>query len=263
MSEVEAGVSGVLGDGDEIVIADRFRGPPRSGNGGYVAGVGAALLNTDNPVEVTLRAPIPLDRRMQVRRSGNTATVIDGETLILEIQEAVLDLEVPGLPAWEEVRTARERSPSFLKRESPLATLGVGFHPICFCCGAGHDEGLQVFAAPVAGGDQVAAVWPTKGEWADEEGHIPETFLWAALDCPGQFAFMAGNIVTGMMGRMTGQLFAPAPAGEEYLVTGWRIGVEGRKHFAGTAIHNREGQLIGKAMAVWIGRRDAVPGGAG
>lgn len=55
---------------DTITIADRFRGPPKSENGGYVAGLAASLLNTDSPVEVTLRSPIPLDSPLTVQRGS-------------------------------------------------------------------------------------------------------------------------------------------------------------------------------------------------
>ena len=44
-----------------VRIERRFRGPPTTGNGGYVAGlVAAALGGTD--CTVTLKAPPPLDR---------------------------------------------------------------------------------------------------------------------------------------------------------------------------------------------------------
>ena len=40
-------------------------------------------------------------------------------------------------------------------------------------------------------------------------------------------------------------------------MTGWRIGVERRKHFAGTAVFDLDGQLVARARAIWIGRIDA------
>ena len=44
---------------NEVLIEPRFRGPPESGNGGYVCGiVGAAA---GEPVSVRLRRPPPLD----------------------------------------------------------------------------------------------------------------------------------------------------------------------------------------------------------
>ena len=55
---------------DTVVIPSRFRGPPQSGNGGYVSGVFAELLphQPGQSPEITLRSPIPLDRTMTVKR---------------------------------------------------------------------------------------------------------------------------------------------------------------------------------------------------
>lgn len=247
----------VATDNTQFIIPDRFRGPPLSGNGGYVAGAAAQLLNTSKPVEVTLRSPIPLDQPMSVNtdESTDSATIWLGETLIAEVKVADLDVAVPEAPSWDEAIAAAPGSPSFADNINSLVPGGRGFHPICFCCGADHKEGLQVYAAPVLGGEQVATVWETKTQWGQADGYLPDSFLWTALDCPGQFAFMADDIKTGLLGRITGKINQPARAGEKYLVTGWRIGIEGKKHFAGTAIRDREGTVLALAKAVWIGRQ--------
>lgn len=239
------------------IVAERFRGPPFSGNGGYVAGSAAECLNTSEPVEVTLRSPIPLDDPMAlaVNEQGDGATVWHGETLIAELKKSELDLSIPAPPDWTETSAAEKNSPALVKRFHSASLSGTGFHPICFCCGADHDEGLKIFAAPVQSGEQVAAVWKTKEKWADDEGYLPAAFLWTALDCPGQFAFLADDIMTGLLGRITAQIHQRVRAGGEYLVSGWRIGVEGKKHFAGTAIHDKEGTLMASAKSVWIGRQ--------
>jgi len=237
-----------------ISIADRFRGPPQSGNGGYVAGVAASLLDSDTAVEVTLRAPIPLDIPLTVHRGKEFTTIMRDETLIAEVREDALDLEIPDPPDWESASDAQPKSPSFLERINPIIPSGVGFHPICFCCGAEHEDGLSVYAAPVLDGEQVAAVWQTKTDWAEPDGFLPDSFLWTALDCPGQFAFVAADIFTGMLGRITGEIKQRAKAGDEYLVTGWRVGIEGKKHIAGTAIFDRNDNLLAAAKSVWIGR---------
>jgi hypothetical protein len=243
---------------DTITIADRFRGPPQSGNGGYVAGVAASLLDTNNPVEVTLRSPIPLDTPLTVHRNAAITSIMQSDTLIAEVKESDLDLDVPEPPDWASALQAQPSSPSFLDLSNPIISGGTGFHPICFCCGADHDDGMNVYAAPVSGGEQVAAIWQTKSEWAESDGFLPDAFLWTALDCPGQFAFMAADIITGMLGRMTGEIKQRAKAGMEYLVTGWCIDIEGKKHFAGTAIFDRDDNLLAAAKSVWIGVRPAL-----
>ena len=74
---------------------------------------------------------------------------MNGEKLIAEVREAELDLEIPRPPDWESTTAARPESPSLLQRMHPLSPDGVGFHPVCFCCGADHEDGLKVYAAPV------------------------------------------------------------------------------------------------------------------
>ena len=56
---------------NQITIAKRFCGPPRSGNGGYVCGSLAAFV--EGTAEVTLRRPPPLDRPLFVEREDGLA----------------------------------------------------------------------------------------------------------------------------------------------------------------------------------------------
>ncbi len=238
-----------------LEIPFAFRGPPMSGNGGFVGGSLARLLDAPGAVEVTLRAPIPLDEPMHVT-PGEPLVVTHGETLIAEARPATLELDVPEPPGWAEAWAARERSPSFEQGINPLIEGGTGFHPVCYCCGVDNPESLRVHAAPVRDGAQVAAAWATEAAWGDEAGMLPIESLWTALDCPGQFAWLAGGIRTGMLGRITGEVLRPAPAGARYVVTGWRIDVERKKHFAGTAVFDDAGELVARARAVWIGRMD-------
>ena len=89
-----------------VVIPSRFRGPPQSGNGGYVSGVFAELLprHPEKAPEITLRSPIPLDRTMTVKRGASETRgvdVFDNETLIAEcrlIDSPFADFTVPPCP---------------------------------------------------------------------------------------------------------------------------------------------------------------------
>jgi hypothetical protein len=238
---------------ESVVIAERFRGPPQSGNGGFVGGTFARFaIEGSGEAEVTLRAPIPLDAPMTVNQSAEVVAVTQGKTLIAEVKRVAYDLEIPEPPSWEKTESALPTSFSLI--ENPMFQGKIGFHPTCFCCGAEHEDGLGVFAAPV--GEQVAAVWKTKREWADENGNLPDEYLWAALDCPGQFAYRAQGILTGMLGRITARTHNKAKAGDTYMVTAWPIRVEGKKHFAGSAIFDQAGNLMAEATTLWIGRRE-------
>lgn len=255
---------------ETITIADRFRGPPRSGNGGYVGGRFAGLLGAlpDGAAEVTLRSPVPLDTPMTVERQGdNHVSVMSGDTLVAEVVASKLKLDVPKPPGFEDALRAQSEAPSLQVREGFLAEAPAagaqmpafqkgarGFHPICFCCGADHDDGLNVFASRISDG-LVAAAWQTQKSWANEEGNLPDAFLWTALDCPGQIAFAVEGVRTGLLGRITAAVHRPAPAGKNYVVTAWPVTIEGKKHFAGSAVFDEDNNLIASALSVWIGRR--------
>jgi len=249
---------------ETIVIAARFRGPPSSGNGGYVCGAfGELLTHGDHALpgqraaQVTLRSPIPLDAPMEVRRDNDALSIHHGQTLIAQAEIIGLQLDVPIPPSFDEAHAAREASPAFERNASRHFPDKVGFHPLCFCCGVEHeDDGLHVTAAPLRDNEIVAAAWQTQLRWADDAGNIPARFLWTALDCPGQFAFYAGGIRTGMLGRLAARIEHPIPAGERCVVTGWRIGIEGKRHYAGTAVFDQAGRLCAYAKAIWVGRRD-------
>lgn len=240
-----------------VRIPEYCAGPPDTGNGGFVAGAFAEILNTDLPVEVTLRSPVPLEKDLSVKSAEDLA-IMDGDTLVAEVRQAPLELEVPEPPAWEEALAARPNSFSMGDRENPLFPGRQGFHPICFCCGVENEKGLKVFAAPVLDNEQVAAIWQTETQWANEDGSgmLPASYLWTALDCPGQFAYFAKGIRTGMLGRITAKILSPGKAGDEFMVTGWGISIEGKKHFAGTAVFTKERKLIAMAKSIWIGRQD-------
>jgi len=242
---------------NELVVENRFRGPPQSGNGGYVGGLFSKIIDASGKgnVEVTLRSPIPLDHALQVNSfEDGTATVTNGDTLIAQIKPIEWEMEVPTPPDWQAVTAVAEKSLAFGSNLNDLLPGRQGFHPICFCCGAEHDTGLQVHVARV--GDQVAAVWNTRQSWGAEDGLLPIEFLWTAMDCPGQFAYLEQGIKTGMLGRITAAVNKRPKAGESLLVTAWTIVVEGKKHFAGAAIFDKDGTLCCKARTVWIGRRD-------
>jgi hypothetical protein len=232
---------------DEYFIAGRFRGPPGTGNGGYVAGRAALLLGSQ-PAEVTLRRPVPLDRALRVTRPDGRVEILDDEgTLILEAHEAPLELEVPAAPSVAEAEAATNWF------------LGSGYSHstgLCFCCGSARPEGegLRVFTGKVAGRPGVsAAVWRPDAAYAGADGKVAPEYLWTALDCPGAFAFTLGEApMRTLLGRLTARLQGSVAVGEPCIVMGWQIAREGRKLHAGSAIFGADGGLRGLARALWV-----------
>src|SRR5258708_28397751 len=101
------------------MIAAGFNGPRLSGNGGYVGGVLARRFTEkfggDGTVEITLRAPVPIERTLQLVPEGPALMLRDGATLVCEARAGSLShLKPPPPPAdWNDVlrRGAQGGSP--------------------------------------------------------------------------------------------------------------------------------------------------------
>lgn len=239
---------------ESLIVERSYAGPPNMGHGGFVSGLLVDRLGgaTKTPVQVTLRRPVALDTFLDLAstEAGVELRLDDevvAEAVPLDDASVLDDLDVPPPPTLEIARGARAESPS-------LYDAGRGVHPICFGCGNQRDDedGLGVFAGPVEveGRRSVAGVWRPGVAERTSDG-----WILAALDCPGAFAFIAEGTRAGLLGRIVFQRTDPAPLdpAEEYVVTGWQVGVDGRKMFAGTALFDDHGRSIAVAKATWFG----------
>jgi hypothetical protein len=227
-----------------IEIAPRFCGPPGSGNGGYVAGRLAAFVEA-SAVAVRLRRPPPLARPLAVRRADDgTAVLLDGDVTVAEARPAEIDLAPPPAPSHEEAVRA---SQGFRGHDEHV-------FPSCFVCGPERapGDGLRIFPGPLGEGGSFAAPWVPDASLAGADDVVAREFLWAALDCPGAFAFPqpAGRVV--LLGELRVALDGAVRVGERCVLTSWHLGSEGRKHFTGSALHGGDGTRRGLALGTWI-----------
>jgi hypothetical protein len=229
---------------ETIVIEQRFHGPPRSGNGGYVCGRIAKHLA--GSVAVRLKAPPPLATPLRLDTAAGQAQLFDGDKVIGEAKQVPpLELSLPTPPTLEQARTA-SRSYSGFKSHA---------FPACFVCGperSPHD-GLCIYAGPLPNSAVIAAPWTPNASLADPTGAVRSEFLWAALDCPGAFATTAAmKEAPAVLGELCASLVGGLKAGEECVVVAWPLEIQGRKRFAGTAIFTADGRPIAFARAIWI-----------
>jgi hypothetical protein len=228
---------------DTVTIPARFNGPLQTGNGGYAAGALAAFI--EGPVDVSLRSPVPLDRPLDVvTDEAGAVRALDGETLVLEARSAPgFELDVP---AAVDVGAARVASAGY-------RGLDDGEFCRCFVCGRAREDGFEVFAGPVEGRGLVASPW-NPPEWAaGEDGLVRPEFVWAVLDCPTYFGLhMTGELPIAFLARFTVRIDAPVRAGEEHVVIGWPIEIDGRKHHAGSAVLAADGEVLARARALMI-----------
>lgn len=228
-----------------FVVPSRFCGPPESGNGGWVSGHVAALLEAgpDESVTVRLRTPPPLDRELQVvpgwSDGRRTLEVVDGDHPVAQATTAAA-LEQAGLPApvsFAEATAAGEGYEGLV--DHPF--------PTCFSCGTRREpgDGLRLQPGGLADGDGAYAA-----AWVPAADVTVET-VWAALDCPGGWASgIAGRPM--VLGTMTAQVTSLPTVGEEHVVLAWPRGGEGRKYHSGTALYAADGRLLAQAEATWI-----------
>ena len=229
---------------ESFVVPARFCGPPHSGNGGWVSGHLAALVETEEgqgrgAVTVRLRTPPPLDTEMDVTRADDgTVELWDGQTLVAQAISAE-PLSAAGTPTPVSFATAAAAGPAYE---------GLAEHPFptCFTCGTERDpaDALCLHTGPLPGHESLRAA-----AWRPLE--VTPEIVWAALDCPGAWASgIAGRAM--VLGTMTAQVHALPRVGEECVVMAWPRGQEGRKFLSGTALHAADGHLLAQAEAVWI-----------
>jgi hypothetical protein len=235
-----------------LTIDSRFKGPPDSGNGGYVCGLIATSVRSD--VRVRLMAPPPLGAPLELVPQG------DGEWLLSSTSGSVaravaasLALDVPSPPEYVQAVWASQHYPGF--REHAF--------PDCFVCGPHRrrGDGLRIFPGMLDTGI-VAAPWLPADNLDAGDGKVDVPFLWAALDCPGYFAVSAGRRVM-VLGEMQAHVDRRVHVGEPCMVIGWKIGADGRKHQAGTAIFDEDGELCARARATWVEVRGQGTGDRG
>ena len=237
----------------ELIIPVRFRGPARSGNGGYTAGCLAEQVPASSPVstvEVTLRQPPPLDTAMQVATDdGVTVLSFDGAPVA---EARVVDTELT---------TVEEVAPDVAA--SAMAHYpGLRSHPFpgCFACGPEREEGdgLQIFPGPVPGqADTVASLWvphaslAERGDVLDGVERVGVGATWASLDCVGGWSEdLQGRPM--VLGRMTARVDALPVVGEPHVVVGQRRGVDGRKTFTASTLYDSDHRIVATAEHVWI-----------
>jgi hypothetical protein len=246
----------------ELTIATRFRGPARSGNGGYTAGALAERVESDGDcpvIEVTLRQPPPLEVAMSVDllQPSDPANVTGAPTAALSFggsriaEGRAVETELEPVEAVD-LSTAADAMARFPGRVShPF--------PTCFSCGLDRAEGdgLRIFPGKVAE-DRVAALWvphPSLAVSSDllDAGlqRVGVPVAWAALDCVGGWA---GDLEGRRMvlGRITATLDALPVVGEPHVVVGQMTGGSGRKTFTASTLYDSDGRVVARAEHVWI-----------
>lgn len=228
-----------------MVVPERFKGPPHSGNGGYTCGLVAGLVG--GPASVSLRAPPPLERELAVERDGDAVLVRDGDTLVAEGRPATVEVEPPGAVSLDEARAASDRGYELWSGAHPF--------PTCVVCGPEREpgDGFRIFPGELEDRGLFAARWNPDPSLAGADGLVTEECVWAALDCPTSAPVaMFGEGRPIVLARLAATLLAPVRAEEPYVLVSWRLGVDGRKRRGAAALLDGDGTALALAEALWI-----------
>lgn len=253
-------------DAADLTIPYRFRGPARSGNGGYTAGALSERVPVSGEgfptIEVTVRRPPPLDTAMTVLQlraddpantQGTPLTVLSvgGGGSVAEAHQVDIDLvNVEAVPA--------DVAADAMSRYAGLRT-----HPFpgCFTCGPDREEGdgLHIFPGPVPDSDDtVASLWVPHSSLAESSDlldagleRVGVATTWAALDCVGGWSEdLEGR--PSVLGRITARIDALPVVGEPHVVVGRRLRRDGRKTFTAATLYDSDGRVVATAEHVWL-----------
>jgi hypothetical protein len=239
-----------VGCTEPVVIAARFCGPADRGNGGITAGLLAGRVpGAPRGIQVTLRAPSPLETPMTVSHEDGTTVLRAGGSTVAEAVATDLACDAPAPPTLEEARAAASTSPVLRHPD---------WHPFpsCFVCGPARraGDGLRVHPGRVAPRALMAAVVEFPADLADAAGLVPTPLLWAALDCPSSFVmYLDGRRprTAYVLGRIAARFDRCPAVAEPLIACAWPGGVDGRKLFAASALYAGT-ELVACARATWI-----------
>jgi hypothetical protein len=239
---------------DTLLIPARYRGPARSGNGGYVSGALAHELGDTfaRAVAVRLRQPPPLEASMHLVPSDGGLSLAFGGAVVAEASYVDQEIESVEAVSWTEASAASESYPGL--RSHPF--------PTCFVCGTEREDGLKIFPGEVApaqeGWTRVAAPWTPdaslSADWHEYDESSRRACLastWAALDCAGGWAGDVGRRPM-VLGQMTAIVDDLPVVGEPHVVTAERRGGEGRRTFTAATLHDSDGRIVGRAAHIWV-----------
>jgi hypothetical protein len=236
-----------------VRIGGRFQGPTGSGQGGWTAQRFAAHI--DDHVSMALRAPVPLERDLDVVRDDeHDRWLLIDRTGVAPVTIMIAHHWHPHFPdttpvSIEEARAARSR---FAPPD--------GEHPVpfCFSCGIQHDS-MRVHAGALDDG-RYASDW-TVPDWAvGPDGTVDPGVLWAAIDCTAAWYVCTSR---GSRPALTAQyaveVLQPIEPGATYALVGWAgdhpADWDGRKRHAASTAFAADGTCVARSTSFWIAPR--------
>ncbi|MGD9753810.1 MAG: hypothetical protein AB7W59_22665 [Acidimicrobiia bacterium] len=229
-----------------LTIPGWAQGRPGLGQGGYSAARFAQAVG--EPVAIDLRAPIPLERTLEVATVDGGWELRDGATVIMQAQPRAAG----GLPRTDPVAVpdAAEAMSRFPGRDGEHEAVA------CFSCGL-RERTMGVWPGPLADGSgRVAARWTPPPWVGDEHGVLDDAVAWTAMDCAqGFFVGYAPERRRALTVRYLAEVYEPIRVGDSYTIVGFDgegLGWQGRKRAAAANVFAADGRLVAAAASLWV-----------
>lgn len=232
-----------------IRIGTDRQGPTGSGQGGWTACRFEAEVG--QPLEISIRAPIPLDTDLVVEDDPGGA----GWSLVDRTSDATIMSARPRAPL---ALTTPAVSVGEARRAHDRFRLPAARHPVphCFSCGLGPDS-MGVQAGPLDDGRRYATDWTPPAWSVSGEGLVDHGALWAALDCTAAW-FVCGSdqVRVAVTVRYAVDVVRPIVPARRYALVAWPGDGEsawvGRKRSAASAAFDEDGACVATAESLWV-----------
>ncbi|MGJ4745212.1 hypothetical protein ACQV5M_02520 [Leptospira sp. SA-E8] len=243
---------------DNIILSQRFCGPPKTGNGGFTAGILVEAVGT-NSAEIRLLGPTPVETPILMEsENGQQGTIYDDSKKILATLKSIQDKDFPEhkLPVVPDLEDAKK-----------FSALYPGFQthpfPTCFVCGPKRkvNDGMRIFVGPAP--EQIGFENLMAGHWLPDEtvaardGFVRDAAIWGALDCPGGFAAVLDEPQLIVLSKIQGKIIERPKIGVDYTVLSWRLQKMSRAFKVVTAIFKSDSKrLFAIAEGLWLAPRN-------
>ncbi|MCE9499688.1 MAG: hypothetical protein K8R21_04195 [Leptospira sp.] len=240
------------------VLSKRFCGPPKTGNGGFTAGLLVEAVGTD-AAEIRLLNPTPVETSIIIEsEKGLRGTIFNDSKKALATLKSIPDEDFPeyNLPVVPDLDDAKK-----------MSVLYAGFtthpFPTCFVCGPKREvnDGMRIFVGPAP--EQIGFDNLLVGHWlpdetiASQNGFIRDAAIWGALDCPGGFSAVSDDPRLIVLSKICGRIIERPKVGENCIVMTWRLKRMTRAFKVMTAIFESESiRLLAIAAALCLAPRN-------
>lgn len=242
---------------DNMILSRRFCGPPKTGNGGFTAGILVETVGT-NAAEIRLLNPTPVETAITIEsENGQQGAIYNDSKKVLATLKSIAsedfpEYKLPVVPDLGDVIKISAFYPGFTTHPFPT----------CFVCGPKREvnDGMRIFVGPapeqIGFENLMAGYWLPDRTVGSQDDFVRDAAIWGALDCPGGFSAVLDEPHLIVLSKIRGKIIERPKIGEDYTVMSWRLHKLTRAFKVMTAIFKSDSKkLFAISEALWLAPR--------